>query len=150
MLTILFSKQTRYCIDCIQISLLINMPQLYLTRAISKGKRIVYCECLFNLGLSVKTANLHTGFPDLLVYSLRDHQQHSLHSYESPAVWILKISGLKTLLLINYLYILLPFWDTIKNIKMKRAPITSFKIWFLQHSIPLRRERTEFLYIPTQ
>lgn len=41
MLTILFSKQTRCCINCIQISLPINKPQLYLTRAVSRGKRIV-------------------------------------------------------------------------------------------------------------
>lgn len=86
MLTILLSKQTRYCINCIQISLPINIPQLYLTRAISRGKRIVYCECLFNLGLSVKTANSHTGFPDLFVYSLGDHQQPSFHGSESLPV----------------------------------------------------------------
>lgn len=150
MLTILFLKQTRYSINYIQIILPISIPPLYLTRAISRGKIIVYCECLFNLGLSVKTANLHAGFPDLVVCSLGDHQQLSLHGSESLPVWILKISGVKNLLLINYLSILFPFWDTIRNIKMKQVPVASFKLWFLQHSIPLRRERTEFLYIPTQ
>lgn len=128
MLTILFSKQTRYSINHIQIILPISIPQLYLTRAISTGKRIVYFECQFNLGLSVKTANSHTGFPDLFVYSLGDHQQPSLHGSESLPVSILKISGVKNLLLINYLYILFPFWDTIRNIKMKQAPIASFKL----------------------
>lgn len=89
MLTILFSKQTRYSITHIQIILPFlpfYIPQLYLTRAISRGKRIVYSECLFNLGLSVKTANSHNGFPDLFVYSLEDHQQPSLHSSESLPV----------------------------------------------------------------
>lgn len=150
MLTILFLKQTRYSINYIQIILSISIPPLYLTRAISRGKIIVCCECLFNLGLSVKTANLHTGFPDLVVYSLGDHQQPSLHGSEFLPVWIFKVSGVKNLLLINYLSILFPFWDTIRNIKMKQVPMASFKLWFLQHSIPLRRERTEFLYIPTQ
>lgn len=149
MLTILFSKQTGYGINHIQIILPINIPQLYLTRAISRGKRIVYCKCLFNLRLSVKTANSHTGFPDLFFYSLGDHQQPSLHSSESLPVWILKISGVNNLL-INYLSVLLPFWGTITNIKMKQAPMAAFKLWFLQDSISLRSERTEFLYIPTQ
>lgn len=41
MLTVLFPKQARYCINFIEISLPINIPQLCLTRAISRGKRIV-------------------------------------------------------------------------------------------------------------